>query len=149
MFKKKSHFFSSQNSFLPKKQVMSIKANTCLVYPKNCPEKKTNCTSENQTTIYGEPISQISTLANHPAFPSSKTTNQTPPCSSINTAIASHPAPKSQHPNGAQHRRMLTKVEQCSNLVVGTTFVIISAGLSLVPIFYKITSPLSIISRMK
>ena len=36
---------------------------------------------------------------------------------------------------GAQCLRMLIKFKQCSNLTAGTIFVIMLAGLSLVPIF--------------
>lgn len=53
------------------------------------------------------------------------------------------------HPEGAQHREMLTKSKQCWNLIPETHFVSMSAGLSAVPIFCSRISPSSIISRTK
>ena len=53
------------------------------------------------------------------------------------------------HPEGAQHREMLTKSKQCWNLIPETHFVSMSAGLSAVPIFCSRISPSSTISRTK
>ena len=53
------------------------------------------------------------------------------------------------HPEGAQHREMLTKSKQCWNLIPETHFVSMSAGLSTVPIFCSRISPSSTISRTK
>jgi len=53
------------------------------------------------------------------------------------------------HPEGAQHREMLTKCKQCWNLIPETHFVSMSAGLSAVSIFCSRISPSSTISRTK
>ena len=53
------------------------------------------------------------------------------------------------HPEGAQHREMLTKSKQCWNLIPETHFVSMSAGLSAVLIFYSRISSSSTISRTK